>query len=153
MNTHFGVRMLHVPYKGTAPALNDLLGGHIQMMFTPVAQAIPQLAGGKVRAVALPARHRNAALPDVPTFAELGIKDFEAATWFMLIGPAGMSPSLIKAYQDAMVQIASDPEMRERIAKLGADLASRPLADLQAFVRSEAARWGKVVREAGIKAD
>lgn len=153
MNGHFGIRMLHVPYKGTAPALNDLLGGHIQMMFTPVAQALPHVNAGKVRAMALPARQRNSSMPSVPTFSELGIKDFEAATWFMLIGPAGMPPKLVTAYQDAMAEIARDPELRERITKLGADLSARSPAELPAFLKSEAARWSKVVRDAGIKAD
>ena len=153
MNAHFGVRMVHVPYKGTGPALTDLLGGHIQMMFTPVAQALPQMGGGKLRAIGVPARARNAAMPEVPTFAELGVADFEAATWFMLIGPAGLSAATLSVWRDAMATMWRDPEMRERIARTGADLSSLPPAELSGFVRGEAARWRKVVQTAGIKAE
>ncbi len=152
LNQHFGVKMVHVPYKGIGPAMNDLLGGQISMMFVPVANSLSNLRAGKLRAVGIPARERNASVPDVPTFAEQGIPGFEAVTWFMLIGPAGLGAEVLDKLRADMAQAMRDPDLRERFQKFGAE---PPAAgeDLAAFLRADLARWGQVVRAAGIKAD
>lgn len=153
LNGHFGVKMLHVPYKGLGPALNDLLGGQINMLFTPVAQAVQHVRAGKLRAIALPARERNAALPDVATFAEQGIRNFEAPTWFMLIAPAGMPAELTERVRGATAAALREADVRERLRAFGAEPSNLPAAELPAFLRTEVARWGQIVQAAGIKAD
>ncbi len=152
LNQHFGVKMVHVPYKGIGPAMNDLLGGQISMMFVPVANSLSNIRAGKLRAVGIPARERNVSVPDVPTFAEQGIPGFEAVTWFMLIGPAGLGGDVLEKLRADMAQVMRDPDLRERFQKFGAE---PPTAgeDLAAFLRNDLARWGQVVRAAGIKAD
>lgn len=152
LNQHFGIRLVHVPYKGIGPAQNDLLGGQISMLFSPVANALAHIRAGKLRAVGIPARERNASIPEVQTFAEQGVAGFEAVTWFMLIGPAGLPADVLeKVRADTMVALR-DPDLRERFRAFGAETPAGT-EDLQAFLRADLARWGQVVRAAGIKAD
>jgi tripartite-type tricarboxylate transporter receptor subunit TctC len=151
LNLHFNVKMVHVPYKGVGPAMNDLLGGQISMMFVPVANSLSNITAGKLRTIAIPARERNASIPDVPTFAEHGIPDFEAVTWFLLIGPAGLPAEVYEKIRNDTAQAMRDPDLRARFQKFGA-VPPAGGEDLQAFLRADLARWGQVVRAAGIKA-
>ncbi len=152
LNQHFGIRLVHVPYKGIGPAQNDLLGGQISMLFSPVANALAHIRAGKLRAVGIPARERNASIPDVQTFAEQGVPGFEAVTWFMLIGPAGLPADVVEKIRADTSVALRDPDLRERFRAFGAE-APAAAEDLQAFLRTDLARWGQVVRAAGIKAD
>lgn len=152
LNQHFGVKMVHVPYKGVGPAMNDLLGGQISMMFVPVANSLSNIGAGKLRPIGIPARERNASIADVPTFAEQGIPGFEAVTWFLLIGPAGLPAEVLDRIRNDTAHAMRDPDLRERFQKFGAVPPSGG-EDLNAFLRADLARWGQVVRAAGIKAD
>ncbi|NBS59342.1 MAG: tripartite tricarboxylate transporter substrate binding protein, partial [Betaproteobacteria bacterium] len=152
LNQHFGIRLVHVPYKGIGPAQNDLLGGQISMLFSPVANALAHIRAGKLRAVGIPARERNASIPDVQTFAEQGVPGFEAVTWFMLIGPAGLPADVVEKIRADTSVALRDPDLRERFRAFGAETPAA-FEDLQAFLRTDLARWGQVVRAAGIKAD
>ncbi|MBI4293574.1 MAG: tripartite tricarboxylate transporter substrate binding protein [Betaproteobacteria bacterium] len=153
LNLHYSVKMTHVPYKGVAPAVNDLLGGQITMMFATVPTVLPHVRSGKLRAIALPARKRNASIPDVPTFAEQGVVDFEAVTWFLLIGPAGIPAETVAKIRADSIAALQDPGVREKFRTFGAESPAAGAEDLDAFLRADLARWGKVIRAAGIKAD
>jgi tripartite-type tricarboxylate transporter receptor subunit TctC len=153
LNQHYGVKMTHVPYKGVAPAVNDLLGGQINLMFAPVSTLLPHVRSGKLRAIAMPTRKRNAAIPDVPTFAEQGVADFEAVTWFLLIGPAGLPAEVFSKIRADAIAALQEPEVRERFRGFGAESPASGAEDLNAFLRAELARWGKVISAAGIKAE
>jgi tripartite-type tricarboxylate transporter receptor subunit TctC len=153
LNQYFKVQMTHVPYKGMAPAINDLLGGQITMAFATVSTVLQHVRSGKLRAVALPSRERNASMPEVPTFAEQGIGGFEAVTWFLLIGPANMPPEVTAKIRAGTLAALREPDTRERYRGFGADLPASPNEDLEAFLRRELTRWGEVVRTAGIKAN
>ncbi len=152
LNQHFGIRLVHVPYKGIGPAQNDLLGGQISMLFSPVANALAHIRAGKLRAVGIPARERNSSIPDVQTFSEQGVPGFEAVTWFMLIGPAGLPADVIEKIRADTSVALHDSDLRERFRAFGAETPAAA-EDLQAFLRNDLARWGQVVRAAGIKAD
>ncbi|MBI2960429.1 MAG: tripartite tricarboxylate transporter substrate binding protein [Betaproteobacteria bacterium] len=153
LNQHYGVKMVHVPYKGTAPAVNDLLGGQITMTFGTVPTVLPHIKSGRLRPIALPARERNAAIPDVPTFAEQGVPDFEAVTWFLLIGPAGIPAEVTARIRHDAIAALQEREVREKFRAFGAESPGPAAEDLDAFLRRELARWGKVVRAAGIRAE
>ncbi len=152
LNQHFSVKMVHVPYKGVGPAMNDLIGGQISMMFVPVANSLPHLRSGKLLPVAIPTRERNAQIPEVQTFAEQGVPGFEAVTWFMLIAPAGLPADLQAKIRTDAATVQRDPDLKERLRAFGAETPA-PGEDLAAFLRADLARWGQVVRTAGIKAD
>ncbi|MEO8203289.1 MAG: tripartite tricarboxylate transporter substrate binding protein [Betaproteobacteria bacterium] len=152
LNQHFGIKMVHVPYKGVGPAMNDLIGGQISMMFVPVANSLPHIKSGKLVPIAIPTRERNASIPDVATFAQQGIPGFEAVTWFMLIAPAGLPGEVTAKIRTDMATVLRDPDLRERLRAFGAE-AGVVGEDLPAFLRADLARWGQVVRAAGIKAD
>jgi len=152
LNQHFGIKMVHVPYKGVGPAMNDLIGGQISMMFVPVANALPHIRSGKLLPIAIPTRERNASIPDVATFAQQGIPGFEAVTWFMLIAPAGLPAEVTAKIRADTATVLRDPDLRERLRAFGADPGAVG-EDLAAFLRADLARWGQVVRAAGIKAD
>ncbi len=148
-----GIDMVHVPYKGTALAMNDLIGGQITMMFSPLATALPHVRSGKLRAIGLPSRVRAPTLPDVPTLIEQGYADFEAMTWYAMFAPAGTPhPVVAKIHADAL-RILRDPDTRERLKGLGAEPAPSTPEELAATVRDDLARWGKVIRASCINAD
>ncbi len=153
LNLHYNVKMTHVPYKGMAPAINDLLGGQITMAFATVSTVLPHIRTGKLRAIGLPAKERNSSIPDVPTFAEQGIGGFEAVTWFLLIGPANLPADIAAKIRTSAQAALREPDLRERYRAFGADLPATPNEDLEGFLRRELGRWGEVVRAAGIKAN
>ena len=153
LNQHYGVKMTHVPYKGVAPAVNDLLGGQITMTFAPVSTLLPHVRSGRLRAIAVPARKRNASIPEVPTFGEQGVADFEAVTWFLLIGPAGLPAEVVAKIRADAVAALQEPEVRDRLRAFGAESPASGAEDLDAFLRADIARWGKVIRAAGIRAE
>ena len=146
-----GIQITHIPYKGTVPALNDVIAGHIQMMFSDIPPAIGVVQTGKVRALGVSTKERLAAFPNVPTIAESGVPDFEVAGWFMLVAPAKTPAPIIAKLHDELKSIVATPEIKEQIAKLSLlPIVTPSVADMQAFVKSEIVRWGKVVQQAGI---
>jgi tripartite-type tricarboxylate transporter receptor subunit TctC len=146
-----GVDLVHVPYKGAAPALNDLLGGQIPVMFDSVPGVLPQIQAGRLRALAVTSRARVPSLPEVPTLDEAGVKGFEATAWFGLYGPRAMSPELVaRVHRDVSAVLAS-AVVREKFAKLGAEPGGLAQPAFARFVDSEIDKWSAVVRRAGIE--
>lgn len=142
----------HVPYRGDAPAFTDLAGGQVQMMLATITSALPLIQGGKLRALAVANGKRVSALADVPTFAEAGMPNFEASTWFGLLAPASLKPALQqRLYQDVSAIVAT-PEMQKRIEDLGGEVVNSTPAAFAAFMTAEQAKWGQAVKAAGMSA-
>jgi tripartite-type tricarboxylate transporter receptor subunit TctC len=147
-----GIRMAHVAYRGEAPAINDLLGGQIPLMFANLSAVIGNVKAGQLRALAVTSAERAPAAPDVPTVAEAGLPGFEAATWFALVAPAG-TPHDIRLRLNAEVKRAlALPDVKHRFADLGMTAQDSSPEGLDEFIRSEIAKWTKVIKDAGIKA-
>ncbi len=151
--TMSGVQMTHVPYKGSAPALADLLGGQVQLMFDNLPSALPQIKGGKLKALAVTSAQRASALPDVPTIAEAGLPGFEATSWFGLLAPAGTPKDVIAKLNGEVAKWLASPEAREKLASQGAIAAGKTPEDFTAHIVAETAKWQKVVKESGAKVD
>ncbi len=146
-----GTQMTHVPYKGSLPALTDLVGGQIQLMFCDIPPAAGMIAAHKVRVLGVSTAERVAAYPDVPTVAEAGVPGFAVAGWFMIVAPAKTPRPIVDKLHDALIAVMGAPEIKARIDQLSlVPLPTPSIADMQSFVRSEIARWGKIVQEAGI---
>jgi tripartite-type tricarboxylate transporter receptor subunit TctC len=147
-----GVSMTHVPYKGMSPAINDVAAGHIPLMFSPVPFAIPLAQGGKLRMLGVTTTERVPAIPEVPTLAEVGVKGFDAVSWFMLAAPAKTPPAIVERLHAEIRAITEDAEVRGEFVRLGLLplRASPPPAELKSFVRDEIVRWGEIVKKAGL---
>ena len=148
-----GVDMTHVAYKGTGPALNDLLGGQVSMMFSQMSSALPHMRSGKLRALGAASLKRSPLMPELPTIAEQGFPGFEATSWYALMVPAGMPQELIGKLSAETVRILRLPEVREKLSGLGAEAVGDLPEELAATIRRESARWSEVIRRQGIKAD
>jgi tripartite-type tricarboxylate transporter receptor subunit TctC len=146
-----GIDVVHVPYRGSAPATTDLIGGQVSMMFDNVTFTMPQVKGGKVRALGITADKRVDVLPDVPTMAEAGLPGVQGGVWFTLFAPAGTPPAAIAYLNRQAREIFSAPDVRERFASQGLVLPLGPPEQLGAFVAEERKRWGEVIERAGIK--
>jgi tripartite-type tricarboxylate transporter receptor subunit TctC len=146
-----GLELVHVPYTGAAPAVNDLLGGHTQMMFADVPVLLGAVQSGKLRALAIGSRMRSPALPEVPTTAELGMPQVEADNWYGLV-VAAAPPSAVadRLYQTAVEALRS-PEVKEKYLAVGATAVGNSSEEFTAYVKSETERWGRVIATAGIK--
>lgn len=149
--TAAGVDMTHVPYKGSSQALIDNLSGQVPLYFGAMASPMPHVKSGRLRAIAVTTLKRSSALPDVPTLDEQGLKGFETATWYGVAAPAGAPKEIIKKLHAEIVRIIKLPEVRERLASEGADFVGDTPEELTAFVKSEIAKWAKVVKQAGMK--
>ncbi len=146
-----GIKMTHVPYKGTLPAASDVMAGHIDLMFADVPPVAGMIAGGKVRALAVTPKKRLDALPNVPTMDEAGVKGYDAAAWFMVVAPAKTPQPVVTRLHGAFQSILADSKIQEQIQKIGLQPMTTPsIADMRTFMKSEIGRWGKVLREAGI---
>ena len=145
--------MVHIPYKGTGPALNDLLGGQLSMMFSQMSSALPHIRAGKLRALGVASLRRSALLPALPTVAEQNLPGFEAVSWYALMAPAGTPSDVIGRLQADSARILRLPDVREKLAALGAEAVGNRPEELAAIIKSESARWQKVVKDANIKAD
>lgn len=142
-----GVIMEHVPYRGGAPALYELLGGQVTLMFGNMASGMPHIRSGGLRALAVTSAKRSPTLPGLPTMAEAGLPGFEAMAWFALLAPARTSGTIINKLNAEVVVILQQPDIRERLAALGAEVKSSTPAELDDYIRSEIAKWRKVIRE------
>ncbi|MFL4980557.1 MAG: Bug family tripartite tricarboxylate transporter substrate binding protein [Xanthobacteraceae bacterium] len=146
-----GIQMTHVPYKGSLPALNDVIAGHIQLMFCDIPPAAGMIQAGKVRAIGVSTKARLAAFPQVPTVDESGVPGFDVAGWFMLTAPAETPRPIVDKLHATLKSILDAPEMKEQIARLSLVPMETPaVEDMRGFVKSEVVRWGKVVQAAGI---
>lgn len=151
-----GVNLNHVPYKGSAPALNDLLGGQLQLMFIDIAPALQHVRTGKLRALGVTSKKRQPAVPEVPTVAESGVagtKDFEAVAWQSIVAPAGTPADIVERYSREIGRIMAEPALRQRLERDGFEPESSTPAQLGAYITSEARRWGPVVRASGTTID
>ncbi len=146
-----GIDMVHVPYKGNALAMQDLVAGNIQVLFDPVQTSIPQIQSGKVRPLAVTSKTRFAELPNVPTVAESGYPAYDFVVWYAFVAPAGTPAPIVARLNAEINKAVSDPDMKKRFAALGADLTESNPAECAAFVKSELALWGKLMAEVGIK--
>ncbi|MES2186062.1 MAG: tripartite tricarboxylate transporter substrate binding protein [Pseudomonadota bacterium] len=142
--------MVHVPYKGSAPATTDLIGGQIQSMFDTAPSALGNVKAGRVRALAVTGAHRVAELPNVPTFSEAGMPEFNAPAWYGLMAPAGTAPAIVKYLNEEVEAILQEPATRQRLAQLGSDPVGGSPDAFGRFVASESQRWSGVVRKARI---
>jgi tripartite-type tricarboxylate transporter receptor subunit TctC len=153
-NLRAGTDIQHVPYKGTGPALTDLLGGQVAMTFTDVLTAQPHVLAGKLRALGVTTTQRSKALPDVPTLAEQGMKDFDVSVFFGIVAPAGTPQEVVTKLNAAFSQALADPEVRTKLSAQGLEPpADTTPAQLAAYMRREAAKWQEIVKASGAKAD
>jgi tripartite-type tricarboxylate transporter receptor subunit TctC len=147
-----GVKLQHVPYKGSAPALNDLLGNQIPMMFDPLQSVIQHVRAGKLRALAISSRTRSPALPEVPTLEEAGVKGFEATAWWGVFAPANLPAGVAARLRTEIERIARSDAFRDKLGSLGVQPASEPVSFAD-FQKSEVAKWGNAVRDSGAVVD
>jgi tripartite-type tricarboxylate transporter receptor subunit TctC len=146
-----GIAMTHVPYKGGPPALNDVVAGHVQLVFADPSSAIQQIKAGRVRPLGITSKVRLPAAPDIPPIAEAGVPGFEAVSWTVFLAPAKTPDAVANRLHAELTALAATPEMREQAIKLGmVPVTSPSRAQLQEFLPREIARWGKLVRQAGI---
>jgi tripartite-type tricarboxylate transporter receptor subunit TctC len=150
--TAAGVSLQHVPYKGSAPAITDLLGNQIPMMFDPLQSVIQHVRSGKLRALAISGRNRSPALPDVPTLGEAGVKDFESTAWWAVFGPANMPAEIARTLRNEIERIVRSDAFEQKLGNLGVQPSTEPLS-LAEFQKTEVARWAKAVRDSGATAD
>jgi tripartite-type tricarboxylate transporter receptor subunit TctC len=148
-----GIEMLHVPYKGDAQALTDLVSGQVSLEFGTALSFLPYVQSGKLKALAVTSARRSAVMPEVPTVAESGLKGFEALQWFAVFGPAGLPKDIVARLNGETVKILRNPEMKERLTKLGCDVVASSPEEFAAFQKAEIAKWAKVVKESGARID
>lgn len=147
------LNMLHVPYRGSAPAVNDLLGGQVQSMFDNMPSALPHVRAGKLRAIAITSAQRSALLPDVPSMAESGFPGFDVQSWFGLSAPAGTPRAVVDRVNAELGKVLASPDVRERLVNLAATPSHGTPEQFRNFAASEVKRWQDVVKQSGAKAE
>lgn len=148
-----GADIRHVPYKGSAPAISDLLGGQIQLMFDPLQSVLPQVRAGRLKLLAVSSRLRSPAAPDVPTFAESGLKDFEATAWWGVFAPARLPPAIATQLNEAVNAVVHTEGFRALLVPQGVTVIGDTRAEFAKFQQQELVKWGKAVRESGASVD
>jgi tripartite-type tricarboxylate transporter receptor subunit TctC len=146
-----GVDILHIPFKGAGPAMTDVIGGHTQLVFASIGSTITHLRSGKLKGIAIGSAQRNPLIPDIPTAPESGLPGYVASNWFGIVAPAGTPPAIVARLHKEISEIQNSPEMQKQFANDGADIMRMSSAEFGAFIASEMAKWGRVVKEAGIK--
>jgi len=145
-----GTRMTHVPYKGLAPALTDLMSGEVQVMFSSAVAMLPQVKAGRLRAVAMTGSKRSAAIPDIPTVAEAGLKGYETGSWYGAVAPAGTPKHAIDRLSNEIIRITKSPAITNKLNEEAVIPVGSTPAEFGAYIRSEIARWAKVIKQAKI---
>ena len=145
--------IVHVPYKGNAQSLTELIGGRVQMMFSNLLTSMPHVRNGRLRALAISTAKRSPQAPDLPTVAESGIAGFDVTPWYGALGPANLPPALITLLHNEITAIVKSPELRERFVTQGVDLSSSTPQEFAALIQSEVPRWRKIVLDSGAKVD
>jgi tripartite-type tricarboxylate transporter receptor subunit TctC len=152
-NSATHVKLVHVPYKGSGPALTDLVGGQVQLMFCNLTAALPQVKSGRIRALAVTGRTRASAAPDLPTVIAAGVPGYVVVSWFGVLVPAATPRELITRLNTDVARAMGAPDIRERLAGEGAEPTVGTPEQFAAFVKTEIAQWTKVIRDAGIVAE
>ncbi len=147
------IDIVHVPYKGAAPALQDLIGGQSQLMFATAASVIGHIKGGKVRALAVTTLKRTQILPELPTMDEAGLPGFEASTWHGLVAPAGTPPQVVAKLHEAAIKALRDPGVRTSLARLGVDIVGDTPNEFKAYIAAEVPKWAAIVKASGATMD
>ena len=147
------IDIVHVPYKGSAPAITDLLGGQVEMFFANMLSAMPHVTSGRLRAVAVSSVKRSPVLPAVPTMIEAGYPDFEASTWFGLLAPSGVPPEIVQRLHAEVVKLLAGKELQQRLGSEGAVAVGNTPSEFAAYIRSETEKWTRVVKAAQIRAE
>jgi len=148
-----GTKLVHIPYKGVNLAMQDVLSGQVHLVFIGIPAAAPHIKAGRLRALALVAPQRTPALPEVPTVAEAGLKDFEVTTWYGVLAPAGTPRPIVTRLNSELVKIMHAPDTKERLAAMATDPLTSTPEEFAAYLKQEIAKWGDVVRKANLKAD
>jgi tripartite-type tricarboxylate transporter receptor subunit TctC len=148
-----GVRMVHIPYKGSAPATIDLVAGQVPIGFMPIATAAPHLASGRLRAIGVTSLQRSRSLPSVPTMSEAGLVGFEMNPWFGVLAPAATPAEIIAKLNTELMRVLRSPEIVQQLAPHGIDVVHSSPEEFVAVIRGDLQKWGKVIREAGIKGE
>jgi tripartite-type tricarboxylate transporter receptor subunit TctC len=148
-----GIELNHVPYKGGAPALTDVIGGHLETVAVNALEALPHVKSGKLRVLAVLSEKRSTIFPDVPTIAESGFPGFEASVWYGVVGPAGLPPATVARVHAEVQKALAAPEVRERLTSAGGEVLPGPVERFASLLASERARYDKLIREARIKPD
>ena len=147
------LEMTHVPFRGTGPALQAVIGGHVPMAYNPPPPLLPHLQSGSIRALAITTLKRTAALPEVPTIAESGFPGFEATTWHGIVAPAGTPKDVVATLHRASVAAVNDPEVRKVLTDLGVDVVANTPDEFRAYIKSEIPKWAAIVKASGAKVD
>jgi tripartite-type tricarboxylate transporter receptor subunit TctC len=147
------IEMLHVPYRGTGPALIDLIPGRVDVMFSSIGATLPLIRGGKLRGLAVTTAKRTAAAPQVPTIAEGGVPGFDVSSWYAFFAPAQTPAAIIRQLQSDVVTALADPAIKARLEAQGITMIGSTPAELGTFLKAEVDKWGPVIREAGIRGD
>jgi tripartite-type tricarboxylate transporter receptor subunit TctC len=149
-NTKAGTQLVHIPYKGSAPALSDLLGGQIDLMFDVILSSLPLVKAGNLKALAVTGSHRSASAPDIPTIAESGVPGYDVVTWYGLMAPGGTPPAVIASLNKIIVKTLNTAAVQKRLNELGADLVGSSPQEFAGYLKHESAMWGDVVKQAHI---
>jgi tripartite-type tricarboxylate transporter receptor subunit TctC len=149
LKSQLGLDMIHVPYKGSGPAIIGLLGGEVDFMFDSLSSSLPQIKGGKFRALAMASSKRSRILPEVPTVAESGVPGFDVSVWYSVLAAAGTPAPIVQKLNAEIIRAMKAPEAREKIEGFGYDIVGNSPAEADAFIRAEIVRWAKVVKESG----
>jgi len=153
LNQMAGIKMLHIPYKGSGPEINDLIAGRVSMVIDNMPALLPYVKAGSLRAIAVASDQRVPALPDVPTFAQAGLNGFVISAWKGVMAPAGTPPAIINKLHDAIVKAINNPEMKKKLIELGADPVGNTPEQYAAQIKSETAWWAKLVKSTGTHLD
>src|SRR5262249_24927747 len=148
-----GANLLHVPYKGGGPAMTDLMGGQIPMLFSSLAPAVGAVKAGKIRALAVTSLSRAAAFPDVPTMDEVGLKGFDSPAWYGILGPAGLPGEVVQKWTQILLKVGADETVMGQVSATGCDAEILPPAQTIERIKSDYVKWGRVVKDASIRAD
>ncbi len=147
------IKTLHVPYKGSSPAITDLIAGRVDLMFDALNSSLPFVRAGKLRALAVTTAQRSDQLPDIPTLQEAGLKDFDVSSWFGFFAPANTPPDIVAFLAAELQKVAAMPATRERVGQNGLEAVSSTPQDLRAMIQREQVRWKEVIRLAGVKVE
>jgi tripartite-type tricarboxylate transporter receptor subunit TctC len=148
-----GVDIMHVPYKGSSPAVTDLMGGQVNMMFDSVSSAKPYIESGKLKALAVTTSKRSSIFPKVPTMAEAGLKGYELSGWYAVFVPAKTPKPIVDRLNRELLKALKQPDVRQRFASIGAEVVGSSPDELGKYLQSETTRWAKVVQDRNIKPD